>query len=314
MTDHCCFVTVVIAVYNQNSTLKIVLDLLERQDYEGLWEIIVCDDGSDVDTSRIVKDAAQSLSRSIRYVWQPRNGWRLAKSRNNALRCANGHIIILMDGDLAVRPDFVSRHVASHSDERTAVFGTRRWLFLGDLPREVPIERVVELLLFREADISALYSETWLQEKYTRSAHPWLACMGCNFSFVQGVDSILFDEKFVGWGGEDQEFACRLHVRYGYNLRFVPSIVGLHLDRGCRRSFVSVRPKSHSEIVQYFRNIAYFCDCYPELDMIPACMGLGHFQLDPESNTWGMATRPNFDRTHIHSLLVAVRDWLQATS
>jgi hypothetical protein len=43
------------------------------------------------------------------------------------LHCANGNIIVLMDADLAVAPDFVSRHAECHAaGQRRLVCGARR--------------------------------------------------------------------------------------------------------------------------------------------------------------------------------------------
>lgn len=298
-----CDVSVLITVYNQASSLEIVLKHIARQDYTGSWEIILCDDGSEEDSLKIIKDISRSLERPIRFIWQSRIGERRAASRNNALRCASGRIVILMDGDLAVPREFISRHVACHANERSAVYGSRRWLFLGDWPPSVPAESVVDSLLSTGADISSLYSEMWFQKKYANSLYSWLGCMGCNFSFIRDVDTILFDETFVGWGGEDQEFACRLHVHHGYDLTFVPSIFGLHLDKGSRANFRSVRPTAHVEIVQYLRNIVHFCQQYPQLDMFPIWEGLGLFEFDLTLHTWTVAKNPNFEREHIDALL-----------
>lgn len=307
---HTCDLSVIVTAYNQNATLELVLSLLETQDYAGGWEVIVCDDGSDEDTLSIVKSASNCFNKQLRYVWQARNGFGLARSRNNALRCANGDVIVLMDADLAVPSDFLSRHAKCHSQgQRRLVCGIRRWLFVDDLPHGTRLEFMVRSLLTSHSSMAGLYSEMPAQKKYAQSTHPWLSCRGCNFSFSRDIQPHLFDETFNGWGGEDIEFACRLHLRHGYEISFDPETVGLHLEEG-HRHFVAVRAESHGQIVQFLRNIVYFCDSYPDFDMSPACESFGLFELDPASNNWRKASRPRFSREHIHSILATARGWL----
>jgi glycosyltransferase involved in cell wall biosynthesis len=303
-------VSVLVTAYNQNSTLAIVLKALQQQDFDGTWEIIVCDDGSDQDTLSAIKHATLETGPPMRYVWQPRQGERRARSRNNALRCASGRIVILVDGDIAVKRDFISAHAALHTGGRTAVCGSRYWLFLGDLPEGSRNDLVVESLLLEDVDLSSLYSEIWFQQQYADSAQPWAACWGCNFSFARDGCVVLFDEEFIGWGAEDQEFACRLHELYHYNLQFVPSLFGFHLDQGTRNASRLVRTRSQAEITSFIRNLLHFCNLYPMLDMVPACIGIGHFELDPDLDIWRPARRPRSESSHIRLLLAVAREWI----
>lgn len=305
-----CDVSVIITVYNQNAALDLLLSLLAKQDYLGRWEVLVCDDGSNEDTLSIVRAAARGSKRRIRYVWQSRDGFGLARSRNNALRCADGSLIIFMDADLAVAPDFVSQHARCHSDgRRRLVCGTRKWLFLDDLPRGIDLASFVPRLLSSKSSMSALSSELHFQKEHADTPRPWFSCRGCNFSFLRDDQLYLFDESFNGWGGEDTEFACRLHSRHGYEITLEPDICGLHLEEG-RRRFLGVRPKSHPQIVQFLRNMVYLNDSYPEFDMSPAFDGFGFFELDVASNHWRLASNPKFSHEHLHSVVTTAQRWL----
>jgi hypothetical protein len=215
--------------------------------------------------------------------------------------------VILMDGDMAVPSDFVSAHVRSHSDSCSAIFGTRHWVFLRDVRVPMGLERVVRLLL---SDCKVpLYTDVSFQQKYAASPYPWLGCMACNFSFVRAA-GVLFDERFGGWGTEDQEFACRLKVRYGYSLIFAPSIAGLHLDNGSISEYSSVRPKTHDEIGRYVKNVLYFKNAYPTLEMTSACNGLGFFELDQSTQKWTLARQPCFDTDHIKDQISRAEKWV----
>ena len=54
--------------------------------------------------------AASPLAGRLRHVWQPDEGFRLSAARNRAIREATGELIVFVDGDCLLRPDFVEAH------------------------------------------------------------------------------------------------------------------------------------------------------------------------------------------------------------
>jgi glycosyltransferase involved in cell wall biosynthesis len=302
-------VSIVLTVYNQTATLPLVLSQLIQQNYKGTWEIILCDDGSDEDTLSTIRDLCSRTTAEVRYIWQQRQGARRARTRNHGLRAALGRVIVLVDGDLVVPPNFVARHAALHGSGCTAIYGSRRWLFLGDLAPELSAGSAAQHL-FRQPDLTAnLYSEEQFQRRY-EATYPWIGCMGCNFSFIRPEQPILFDEAFLGWGAEDQEFAFRLQHNLGYSLHFESSLFGLHLERGKRADFVPVRPRSSADISRYLQNIVHFYRVHGSSDTAPAYNGLGYYMLDDACGVWQLATRPNFQSDHIHGLLSQAERWV----
>lgn len=308
--SHYPHTSVIVTAYNQSHTLPLVLARLSHQQYAGNWELIVCDDGSDDDAFGIVRSLSVPSHVHLQYIWQNRRGERRASSRNNGLRAAQGMIVIFVDGDLVVDENFISRHIASHKGGRTIVYGSRRWLFLGDVPHGQPLEGLVDKSLRSELLSATLYTEVRFQEKYYRSDFPWIGCMGCNFSFVRCEVPTYFDEAFGGWGGEDQEFALRLYSLLGYRLQFCPDLYGIHLDSRRRNDFCPIRPRSQSEIESYIENMVHLVDRYSLPAVLPACNGLGYFELNATSNQWQCAEIPNFSQVHITTLVEKARSWI----
>ena len=115
--------SVIISVYQQPSSLSALLECLRKQTYDGAFEVLVCDDGS---ASGIIEVIRSFSDLNLRYLWQPDEGYRLARSRNNGIRCASGDVLIFLDGDLLVGPEFLARHAARHNGRKRIVCGTRK--------------------------------------------------------------------------------------------------------------------------------------------------------------------------------------------
>lgn len=304
---HISSVSIIIAAYNHSSELEITLRSLLRQDFTNPWEIVICDDGSSENLLKII-DSVLGIKVPYRYIKQSRAGERRARSRNNGIKCAVGSIIILLDADIVVPSNFISRHVAEHHSSGTLVCGTRKWLFLGDIPVDDNVETHIEDAL--QGKIQDLHSEDKFQKKHVSSSAPWISCLASNMSFVVPNERILFDEQFVGWGIEDQEFSLRLMRDYKYKLIFVDNLYGIHLEKSNRTKFHPIRPSTPSEASQYIKNLIYFDSLYPELKMSPIYKGLAFLELNVRTNEWQRCTSTDFSTQSIVNKLQLARTWI----
>ena len=74
-------------------------------------EIIVCDDGSAATTKEVI-DRLKKLSKvPLIHVWQPDEGFQLARIRNKGLAIAGGAYILQIDGDIILHKHFVRDHL-----------------------------------------------------------------------------------------------------------------------------------------------------------------------------------------------------------
>src|SRR5947209_5262774 len=243
-------ISVIAVVYEQSRTLEWLLASLARQEYDGVFEVLVCDDGSRSETLAIVREAATVHGLDARYIWQPDIGGRISRSRNNGIRGAQGDALVFVDGDIVVPPDFLRRHREALRAPRTLVCGHRRSVYLNDHN------------VLRDADVHELMQRWWPvavdedgrdQAERARSSEPWMACLGCNFSVFR-TPEIRFDENFVGWGLEDTECACRLARRRGYDVVYVASLEALHVSLRSAEACVRDRlNNSHAATVQFLR-------------------------------------------------------------
>ncbi len=121
-------VSVVVATYTRGASLARLLGLLATQTLApGRFEVVVVDDGS----TPAVRDALGSLLAPggvpyrLRVVAQANAG--PAAARDRAIRLAEGRLLVIVDDDMRVGPDFLAAHLAAHPPgSRRVVLGRLR--------------------------------------------------------------------------------------------------------------------------------------------------------------------------------------------
>lgn len=117
-------VSVVIATYNRTDSLLRLLRLLDEQTVAASCvEVIVVDDESVVDVAAAVRH--ERLVRAPLVIRQKNGGPAVA--RDAGIRRARGRLVVVLDDDMLVRPDFVAAHLEAHAaGPRLAVLGRLR--------------------------------------------------------------------------------------------------------------------------------------------------------------------------------------------
>ena len=103
-------VSVVIPTYNRKDMLREALNSLAQQTYPtDRFEIIVVDDGSTDGTDQI---AAGAFPFTLRYFWQTNQGD--ATARNLGARQSQADILVFLDDDILVEPDYLTYLIREH--------------------------------------------------------------------------------------------------------------------------------------------------------------------------------------------------------
>lgn len=134
---HGALVSVVIPCFNQAAFLREAIDSVIAQSYAPI-EIVVVDDGSTDDTSKIA-----ASYREVRLVRQANAG--LPAARNAGVRASSGEFVICLDADDRLLPDGVAVGVRAlrEAPEAAFAFGTFRWIDAAGYPTAMPGNLVV---------------------------------------------------------------------------------------------------------------------------------------------------------------------------
>lgn len=93
--------TVGTIVYNQKKQLQYFLDVLRKHLYplEQDFDVAIADDGSSDGTQKFIEKYKQSCPFLISYFWQPDEGFRCGKAKQEVGKMARGEYLIMYDGD-----------------------------------------------------------------------------------------------------------------------------------------------------------------------------------------------------------------------
>jgi glycosyltransferase involved in cell wall biosynthesis len=213
-------IAVIVTTYNRPDALALALEgYLSQKDKD--YELIVADDGSTVETEKIISYYQKKNVINIRHVWQEDKGFRAAAIRNRAIAETFADYIIFSDGDCVPLPDFVGQH-KSLAEKNWFVAGSRILLSaaftLSVLQEQIPVYnwRMSQWILARiKNDINRLSPFFSLPiGNLLRKVTPnsWSGVMTCNMA-VWRTDLIKingFDESYTGWGLEDSDITIRL--------------------------------------------------------------------------------------------------------
>lgn len=221
-------IALLLSTYEKPSHLRrALLSIALQEGVGGAMELVVTDDGSTDETPRIVEEFAGEVDFPVRFVTHPHEGFQLSRCRNEGVRAATAPYLLFLDGDCILPPD----HVRHHLDQRR-----ERVVMGGDCCRmeQGASERIDEEMIRREGypplappgELRRLAKRHRKARFYNLIRHPAkpklvgnnIALWRKDYERVNG-----YDERFVGWGCEDDDLRLRLK-RAGVR---VESILGI---------------------------------------------------------------------------------------
>ncbi len=203
------FVSIIIPVYNAESTIELCLDSLKKINYPtSKYEIIVSDNGSSDNTLRIVEQY------KVKVVFETSVQSSYA-ARNKGIKEAKGELVAFTDADCSVSENWL-RGLVKYADDKS--FGC----FAGEIEAYKPITLVEK------------FSERigLLSQKGAISGYQYLPyAQTANAAYRKDVlDKIGgFNPDFISGG--DGDIAWRMQKELGLKIKFIPEATVFHKHR-----------------------------------------------------------------------------------
>ena len=262
-------ISLVMPTFDEPERLEAALKSLSQQDYpREATEIIVVDDASPHLNAERLDTALAPFE--LHLIRNEQNQGR-AGARNSALRVATGDIVIFLDSDMTVGPDFLRAHAERHQAHPEAIF-------IGNIrfASEIPTTHLTRYIEGR--GVHAADEEKPMDFK----------------CFVTGNSSVrrsslkrvgFFDEDLTAYGGEDLELGYRLHLA-GIPLYYAPEALSHHHHL---RAFEPL-----CRLMQTYgkQSIPILLRKHPELDAVLRLDAIGAAALSPRRLAFHLALSP----------------------
>jgi len=233
-------VSIIVPTYNRKKILELTLLSLIHQNFpKSKYEIIVVDDGSTDCTESMVKKLKPECK--FKYIYWPREkpykfgeaGNRAGLARNIGVKHAEGDLLLFWDSDMIATPNMLLEHIKAFK-KNYSFLGIRKNTKKGALKRNKVISDFKNncfKIAKSEIGTNTQIDQELAQLSYDVYKHkyPWYFYMTYNLMVERKIFNELggFDENFVYWGDEDQEFGYRL-LKAGYKFKVNKRVIGYH--------------------------------------------------------------------------------------
>lgn len=210
--------SVIIPTFNRAQRLQQAIASIQAQECMD-WEIVVVDDGSSDGTDEITKEMADVDAR-ILYVFQNNKG--ASAARNSGARCAQGDIVVYLDSDDTVSPQFLSE-IRNKMKNSEIVFGATnqiRQIVLEDSDGKILLERDPEPTAVGPVSLQDFYhwkvKTTSSGVFHRRAIYSDNVCWDESIKYIEDLDFLMSIGRLYPEGfAFIQEPLVRYTQRYG---------------------------------------------------------------------------------------------------
>lgn len=264
-------VSVIVPVYNRLEHLRALFICLLNQKIQP-YELIITDDGSSEKVLNFIDDLIGSAKFKIKHIYQEDKGFRKTRALNNAVRESEGDYLIFCDQDLIFPNDYIEK-ILKNAKKNEYLMGRAHNTEFDE--KNIILKKLNETKDYSliEEVIPKSYSEDMLHQYKLDKKRRILQRLFLNkrgirlagMSYGLFKDDYLkvngYDEKYQGWGYEDDDFGNRLCVSGVKSRELKTDMIQLHLYH----PFDPSKKKSLNEEYYYkrkkeiFKNNDYFC-------------------------------------------------------
>ena len=231
--------SVIISTYNNPKWLQKVLWSFNQQTFTD-YEVVIADDGSNIETKLLIEAMQPKLSYPIQHVWHEDNGFQKTIILNKATVASKGHYLVYTDGDCIARADFLKVHIDNREKGYFLSGGYFKLpMTISELISEEDIktQRCFEIKWLKKHGLKSSFKNNKITAKgikelllntLTPTTATWNGHNASGFK-ADILKANGYDER-MQYGGEDRELGERLfnsgikakQIRY--------SAICLHLD------------------------------------------------------------------------------------
>lgn len=264
-------ITVIIPVYNRLEHLRAGFLSLIRQKKQP-DELIITDDGSSQNILNYISDLIPLAKFKIKHIYQEDKGFRKTRALNNAVLNAEGEILVFCDQDLIFGEEYID---TIYKNIKKGLFLMGRAYHITENEKNIVLSKIENINEFKEIIeiLPQSYPKTikkMLNEDKKRRILNFLKFSKRGIKLVGMSYALLkedymkvngYDENYIGWGEEDDDFGNRLNVAGIKGKEFITTNIQLHLWHYSDPTKI----KSLNEEYYYkrkkeiFKNKDYFC-------------------------------------------------------
>lgn len=209
--------SVILTTYERPHHLERSLaSLAVQRNMAGRFEVVVVDDGSKDRTHAVIQRFSRTVDFPVKVTTHEHDGFRVALCRNDGVRASVGDYVLISDSDCLFPPHHLERHLQARKP------GVARAGNCYRLDRAVTERLTVEDVAAGRYRSQVSLVERWRlwrrwasDVRYQLRRHPVKPkLMGFNIAAWRSDIELVngFDEEYVGWGCEDDDFAARLRM------------------------------------------------------------------------------------------------------
>ena len=232
-------ISVIVPVYNRLEHLRALFLCLLRQKKQA-DELIITDDGSSQKVLDFIGDLIPKAQFKVKHIYQEDKGFRKTRALNNAVRNSTGDLLIFCDQDLIFGEEYIET-IANNIKNNIFLMGRahhttedEKNIILSDIENINSYNEIIKKLPAKYIEtIDKMLKEDRKRRiiKTLRLAKRGIRLVGMSYALMREAYLKVngYDENYIGWGQEDDDFGNRLTVAGINGRELITKNIQLHL-------------------------------------------------------------------------------------
>ena len=232
-------ISVIVPVYNRLEHLRALFLCLLKQKKQP-DELIITDDGSSQKVLDFIGDLIPKAQFKVKHIYQEDKGFRKTRALNNGVRNSIGDLLIFCDQDLIFGEEYIETIAKNMKND---IFLMGRAHTLKREEKDFALENIEKINSYEKIvknlpdsyipTIKKMLNEDKRRRllKTFKLAKRGIKLVGLSYALMKNAYIKVngYDENYIGWGQEDDDFGNRLTVAGINGKELVTENIQLHL-------------------------------------------------------------------------------------